>query len=214
MKNIVIGTILSTSLLVSACSMGTSTQEQLTNNLTKVFEEEKGYRDAQNELPELEKSEQTTFNSVMEMTQEQKEEVAAKAAELTASVNDRLALLEKENDSIQAASSSLSTFDGLIKEVDEKDVKKSLTSLKDSMEERYEAHDIIYNEYQKLTSLQTELYEMLTDEETEQAQLQEQVAKVNAQNEIVQSAIDAFNESTKKVNETKTTVYDLMNEGN
>jgi len=214
MKKIVIGTILSTSLWLSACSLGTSAQDQLTNNLTKVYEEEQGYRDAQKEMPELEKKEQSTFNAVMEMTQEQKEEVAAKATELNASVQDRLELLEKENESIQAAFSSMSSFDGLIEDTKEKDVKKSLTSLKDSMEERYEAHEVVYDEYQNLTSLQTELYNMLPEEETEQAHLQEQVAKVNAQNELVQSAIDAFNEATKKVNETKKSVYDLLNEEN
>ncbi|HSO58214.1 MAG TPA: YkyA family protein [Paenisporosarcina sp.] len=53
---------------------------------------------------------------------------------------------------------------------------------------------------------------MLADENTEQAQLQEQVDKVNKQNDVVQSAINAFNDATKKVNETKSSVYDSLDE--
>lgn len=212
MKKYVIGTVLSTSILLSACSIGTSTQEQLTDNLAKVYEEEKGYRDAQEQLAELEKKEQSMFNSVMELTQEDQEAVAGKVTELNASVSDRLALLEKENESISAAQSTLSSFDQLIEDEKEEEEKESLASLKESMESRYEAYGTVYDEYQNLTALQTELYEMLPNEETEQVQLQEQVAKVNEQNDIVQSAINAFNESTQKVNETKTSVFDNFKE--
>jgi len=211
MRKYVIGAVLSTSILLSGCSIGTSTQEHLTDNLAIVYEEEQGYRDAQERIAELEKKEQSTFNEVMELTQEDKEAVASKVTELKTSLTERLALLEKENESIQGALSSLSSFDKLIEDAKE-DEKKTLVSLKQSMEARYEAYEVVYDEYQKLSTLQTELYDMLPNEKTEQVQLQEQVVSVNNQNELVQSAINAFNETTKEVNETKTTVFDTFNE--
>ncbi|WP_075617413.1 YkyA family protein [Paenisporosarcina indica] len=212
MKKYIIGAVLSTSLLLSACSIGTSTQEQLTDDLAKVYEKEKGYRDAQEQIAELEKKEQSTFNSVMELTQEDKEEVASKVTELKTSLTERLALLEKENESIQGALSSLSSIDKLIEDAKEEGEKKTLVSLKEAMEARYEAYEVVYDEYQKLSTLQTELYDMLPNEKTEQVQLQEQVVNVNKQNDVVQSSINAFNETTKKVNETKTAVFDTLNE--
>ena len=213
MKKIVIGTILSTSILLSACSMGaSSSEEKLSASLEKVYEEEQGYRDAQQQLAELEKKEQSTFNAAMELTQQQKDDVALKVEELKASLNERLTLLNEENESIEKAQDSLTSFEDLVEDTKDEAVKTSLQDLKTSIEDRYEAHEVVSNEYQKLTELQITLYDMLEDEETEQAQLQEQVILVNKQNEDVQSAINAFNEATKKLNEMKASVYDSFDE--
>jgi chromosome segregation ATPase len=213
MKKIVIGTFLSTSLLLSACSMGaSSSEEKLSASLEKVYEEEQGYRDAQQQLAELEKKEQSTFNAAMELTQQQKDEVSLKVEELKASLTERLTLLKEENESIGKAQDSLTLFEGLVEDTKDEAVKTSLLDLKTSIEERYEAHEVVSNEYQKLTDLQITLYDMLEDEETEQEQLQEQVILVNKQNDVVQSAINAFNEATKKLNEMKSSVYDSLDE--
>jgi hypothetical protein len=213
MKKIVIGTFLSTSLLLSACSMGaSSSEEKLSASLEKVYEEEQGYRDAQQQLAELEKKEQSTFNAAMELTQQQKDDVALKVEELKASLTERLTLLKEENESIGKAQDSLTVFEDLVEDTKDEAVKTSLLDLKTSIEDRYEAHEVVSNEYQKLTDLQITLYDMLEDEETEQAQLQEQVILVNKQNDIVQSAINVFNEATKKLNEMKSSVYDSLDE--
>ncbi|WP_342541864.1 YkyA family protein [Paenisporosarcina sp. FSL H8-0542] len=212
MKKIVIGTVLSTSLLLSACSIGTSVEQQLSDSLTKIYEEEQGYRDAQAKLAELEKKEQLTFNQTMELTQEQKEKVGAKVEEMKLSLTERLTLLKEENDSIKGAQESLSSLDKIVEEAKEDQIKSSVSELQATMDARYEAHDVVSDEYQKLTDLQSDLYEMLANEETQQEELQEHVTKVNVQNELVQSAINAFNDATKKINEQKESVYDSLQE--
>lgn len=212
MKKIVIGTVLTTSLLLSACSIGTSVEQQLSDSLTKVYEEEQGYRDAQAKLAELEKKEQLTFNQTMELTQEQKEKVGAKVEEMKLSLTERLTLLKEENDSIKGAQESLSSLDKIVEEAKEDQIKSSISELQTAMDARYEAHDVVNDEYQKLTDLQSDLYEMLANEETQQEELQEHVTKVNVQNELVQSAIIAFNDATKKINEQKESVYDSLQE--
>lgn len=212
MKKIVFGTFLSTSILLSACSIGVTTEEKLSETLATIYEEEQGYRDAQQQLAVLEKKEQNTFNSSMELTQEQQEEVSIKVEELKSSLMERLTLLNEENESIENALASLSSFDSLIDDVKEEEIKTSLIDLKSLIETRYQAHDVVSKEYQKLTDLQTVLYDMLVDEETEQAQLQEQVLKVNEQNDIVQSSINEFNEATIELNELKVSIYDSLDE--
>jgi peptidoglycan hydrolase CwlO-like protein len=106
MKKIVIGTFLSTTLILSACSIGASNDEKLSDTLAKVYDEEQGYRDAQQKLAELEKKEQSTFNEAMKLTQEQKDEVTLKVEELKASLSERLTLLKEENESIDKAQES------------------------------------------------------------------------------------------------------------
>ena len=212
MKKIVIGTFLSTTLILSACSIGASNDEKLSDTLAKVYEEEQGYRDAQQKLAELEKKEQSTFNEVMKLTQEQKDDVTLKVEELKASLSERLTLLKEENESIDNAQESLTSFEEIVEDAKKEEVKSSLTDLKTLLESRYEAHEVVSSEYQKLTDLQRTLYKMLEDENTEQTQLQEQVDKVNKQNDVVQSAINAFNDVTKKLNETKSSVYESLDE--
>lgn len=210
MKKIVIGTFLSTSLLLSACSIGAPNDEMLSETLAKVYEQEQGYRDAQEKLAELEKKEQSTFNETMKLTQEQKAEVTLKVEELKASLSERLTLLKEENESMKNAQESLSSFEAIVDDTKDEEVKTALNNLKSLLETRYEAHEVVSSEYQKLTDLQIELYDMLADEKTEQAQLQEQVLNVNKQNDVVQSAINAFNEATKEVNATKSSVNDSL----
>ncbi len=212
MKKMIMNTVLSTTLLLSACSLGTSTQEQLSDSLTKLYEEEQGYREAQEKMGELEKKEQITFNSTMELTQEQKDEVTLKVKELKDSLSERLSLLNQEVESIHNAQASLISLDELIEDTKEEKIKTSLNNLSNALENRYAAHQVVSDEYRKITVLQEDLYNMLADEKTEQNELEEQVQRVNEQNEIVQSAIDAFNEATKNVNKTKAIVYDNLTE--
>lgn len=210
MKNGWMGLVLASTLMLSACSFGASTEAQLTDVLADVYKEEKGYRDAQEELTILEKQEQTTFNEVMELTQEEKEKVATHVEELKTSVSKRLTLLEKENDSMENAQTSLSAYDDIINETKDKKTKLPLKELKKALEARFEAHELVNKEYIGLTELQQKLYDLLPNEETEQAELQEQVVLVNEQNNKVQSAITAFNESTKVLNKLKTNVYSTL----
>jgi len=209
MKKGLMGFVFVSSLFLTACTFGDSTESQLTDVLSNVYEEEKGYRDAQTELAKLEKEEQTTFNQVMELTQKDKEQVTILADELEASVSKRVTLIEQESNSMENAENSLSGFEDILKDSKD-DESKVLKELRTALEARYEAHENVSKEYLALTDLQQKLYALLPKEETEQAVLQEQVVLVNEQNEKVQSAIEAFNDSTKEANELKKTVYNTL----
>ncbi len=202
-----LGFIIGFTLLLSACTFGEdSTGTQLTEVLSDVYDKEEGYRDAQEELSELEKQEQTTFNEVMELTQKDKEKVATLASELESSVSKRLTLLEQETKAMEDAQTSLAAFEDLLKDSKDEETKSLLEELKNALDNRYTIHESVTEEYLELAELQQTLYGLLSNEETKQIDLQEQVDLVNAQNEKVQSAILAFNESTKEVNKVKETL--------
>ncbi|MFX3674253.1 MAG: YkyA family protein [Paenisporosarcina sp.] len=209
MKKGWIGSVLVSTLFLSACTFGDSTQTQLTDVLSGVYEEEKGYRDAQKELAILEVEEQTTFNEVMKLTQKDKEQVTTLADELETSVSKRVALIEQEANSMENAQNSLSKFEDILKDSKDEET-KGLEDLKSALGARYEAHEKVSKEYLNLAELQKNLYGLLPKEDTKQAFLQEQVVLVNEQNEKVKSAIDAFNESTKHSNELQEKVYSTL----
>lgn len=210
MKKSWLGLTIASSLLLSACTFGESTDTQLSNVLSEVYEKEEGYRDAQEELSELETHEQETFNSVMELTQKDKEKVTTLANELENSVSKRKTLLEQEIESMEDAQASLAAFEELLNDTKDEEVKSLLVELEEALNNRFDAHDLVTEEYIKLAELQQTLYGLLPNEETKQIELQEQVDLVNSQNEKVQSAIQAFNDSTQEVNRIKETIYSTL----
>ena len=63
------------------------------------------------------------------------------------------------------------------------------------------------------TSLQKELYGMLIAEEIELKGLKDKVGEVNEQNEVVQLAVNSFNDATVKVNVLKEDVFSSLQKG-
>ena len=210
MKKGLIGIVLSSTIVLSGCTFGASAHEQLSEALSTIYEEEKGYREAQKELASLEKKEQKTFNEVMALTQEDTEKVKTLVSELNDSVEQRLALLEEEKQSMKNAEEKVSAIEDVASEVKDDKSKTSIKELDKALDDRYAAHDKVSTEYEALTEKQTVLYEMLLNEETKQEDLQKQVAEVNSQNDKVQEAIQTFNESTIAINELKSNVYSTL----
>ncbi|MFC4409363.1 YkyA family protein [Chungangia koreensis] len=211
MNRIIIISLFSFILLLSGCSFGTSTESSLNDVLSKVYEDEEGYRTAQEQLSELEKNEQTSFKEMMELTQEQKEELSAKVSEMETSLEERLKLISAEEESINQAEETFKEIDGVIEQAEEEDVKGILQDMKAEMTERFSMHEEFIKQYEQLSELQRSLYAMLADNQTEMPALQNKVKEVNVQNDAVQKVIAQFNEHTKIFNDLKNEVYEKFN---
>lgn len=211
MKRIVSAGIFTSVLLLSACS-GPAAGEQLDAVLNDTFDAEKEYRETQKKMEELEKDEQQLFESIMALTQEQQDEVDSKAEEALASAQERLELLAAEKESMGNAQENFKEIDTVIAETDDDQLEKELGSLKEKMQERFDAHGQFTEAYETLNGLQQELYTMLMDEETELKTMQEKALEVNEQNTAVQDAVTAFNNSTEQFNEMKNQILDNLKE--
>ena len=211
MKRIVSAGIFTSVLLLSACS-GPAAGEQLDAVLNDTFDAEKEYRETQKKMEELEKDEQQLFESIMALTQEQQDEVDSKAEEALASAQERLELLAAEKESMGNAQENFKEIDTVIAETDDDQLKKELGSVKEKMQERFDAHGQFTEAYETLNGLQQELYTMLMDEETELKTMQEKALEVNEQNTAVQDAVTAFNNSTEQFNEMKNQILDNLKE--
>lgn len=187
-------------LLLSACSLGESTEQKLSNILTEIYDLESDYRDVQTQLTEIEQKEQANFQSMMELTKDQKEELTTKVEETSTLLNERLNLLEKESASINKASDKLTAIDTLISESEESE-KKAIQKIDEALKNRYDSYGDLTEQYNSLASLQESLYNMLIEEEADVATIQQQVVEVNKQNEVVQQAVEKFNELTAQLNQ-------------
>lgn len=197
-------------LLLSACSFGENTEEKLSNILTEIYNSESDYRDVQIELSETEKKEQANFQSMMELTKDQKEELTKLVDETASLLEKRLELVKKESASIKKASEKMVDIDTLISNTKDDSEKDNLKKMEEALKNRYAAYDDLTEQYNNLANLQDELYNMLIEEDAEVKTIQDKVAKVNEQNEVVQKAVDKFNELTTQLNHVKEKVFDSL----
>ncbi|WP_318616063.1 YkyA family protein [Sporosarcina sp. YIM B06819] len=202
----IMGFIVLVSLVLAGCTLGSSIEQQLADAMTAMNSAEKNYREAQSELTDLENLEQQLFNETMKLTQQQQEELTTKVAELEALLDKRLGKLEQEEVSMVKAKAFARDLDAIIEKAEEP-VKAGVEGLKNKVNERYVQHAEFITAYKKLAALQKELYEMLRVEKIQLVELKDQVNDVNAQNEIVQSAVTSFNELTEEVNVQKDDVF-------
>ena len=113
---------------------------------------------------------------------------------------------------MKKAMENVTSFDKVIEKAEE-DLKGEIKELKEALTARYNDHSVFVEEYKKLSEIQKELYSSVIAEEADVEKLQGLVSDVNEQNELVKSTIEAFNESTIKVNEMKAKVFkDLKKE--
>lgn len=197
-------------LLLTACSFGESTEEKLSNVLTEIYETEKGYREVQPLLAETELKELTNFQSMMELTQDQQDELSAQVEATATLLEERLALVKKEKESIAKANEKLADLEAVISDAKEESEKESIRLVEEALKNRYAAHDKLVEQYNSLASLQESLYNMLVDEEANVTSIQEKVAEVNKQNEVVQHSVKEFNDLTTHLNEVKDQAFSTL----
>lgn len=196
-------------LALSGCSIGQSTEKQLSETLNKMNETEADYRDTQSKLTELEKEEQKTFNETMELTKEDVDKLRSKIGELEALLDERLSFIDKEEAAMNDAEEFVKELDAIAEEASDSGSGQIL-KLKEAAEKRYDLHSNFIGEYKKLAAMQKEFYGMLSVEDVELDDLQKKVEEVNAQNAVVQTAITEFNEATKKVNSLKEDAFSSL----
>lgn len=193
-------TFLMGTLILAGCSANAG--EELDGVLQETHAAEQDYRDVQGQLEELEQQEQGIFESIMALTQDEREQVGTQAEEAVALVEERLELLQTEQDSIESAEETFAEIDAVIEEADE-EFKGDLTALKEKMNERFTAHHDFTAQYESLADLQKELYQLLPNEETDIETLQAKTVEVNEQDTVTEEAVAVFNTLTEEFNEMK-----------
>ncbi|WP_060209612.1 YkyA family protein [Sporosarcina koreensis] len=209
MKKKVVSLLAVGMLTLTGCSIGQSTEKQLSETLTKMNESETAYRDTQSKLTELEQTEQKTFTETMELTKEDVDKLRSKISELETLLDDRLAFLDKEEAAMKEAEGFVEELDTIGEKASESE-SGQIIKLKDAAEKRYALHSTFIDEYKKLAAIQKEFYGMLSAQDVGLDELKQKVKEVNEQNAMVQTAITEFNEATKEVNSLKEDVFSSL----
>ncbi|GEN83973.1 hypothetical protein SLU01_22850 [Sporosarcina luteola] len=209
MKKKMIGLLAVGMLVMSGCSIGASTEKQLSDTLSKMNDSESGYRSNQSKLTDLEKDEQTTFTETMDLTKEDIDKLRGKVDELEKLIDERLNHLGEEESSMKEAKGFIEELEPIAEKASDSE-KDQIMKLKNAVQNRYDLHGKFVEEYKKLSSIQKEFYSMLSDEKIELTDLKQKVEEVNGQNSNVQTAINEFNEATIEVNSLKDALFSSL----
>lgn len=209
MRKLLISIVILASVLLAGCSFGETTEEKLSIILGDIYDAEKTYRDNQKTLQELEETEQQLFNDTMALTKEETDLVTDNVTELQDMLEQRLVIVLEEAESMKKARALVAELD-VVAEKAEAEEQVQIAKLKEAIQHRYQTHDLFVENYNELTALQKELYEMLLEKETEATKLDEHVDAINEENQEVMLAVEEFNKATVELNQIREEVFESI----
>jgi len=201
-----IGIVSVSTLLLSGCTFGDSSEQQISEVLQQMHTAEEGYRSVQDDMNAAEQKEYTLFEEVLSLEQEQTEELTTKIDEMKASLNERKELVATEKESMDSALAA-SDFSEL--EVDQ-DVQALIDQIDAAYDARYATYENLYTNYESLLTLQETMYDEMLGEEVSIEAIRELVQQVNAQNDQVQQLVTEMNEQTEEFNRVTDEVFETL----
>ncbi|PXW92639.1 putative cell-wall binding lipoprotein [Streptohalobacillus salinus] len=199
--------LLLSSMFLFACS-GENTQEDMYEHMEESVQLETEFVEQQQSIKTLEEEEQAIYQEIKDLGIDQYEEITALADEAIASIESRRELTETERESIEASKEEFDNIIPLIDDLEDETLQTRANEMVDAMENRYNAFIALNDAYQTSLDYDSELYQLLKDEELEEEAFTEQVEKVNAQYQVVIEENQAFNDATDQFNEAKRAFYD------
>ncbi len=194
------------SLVLSGC-FGPSPEENIYKTLEEVVSLENTFKKQQQPLLELEKKESDLYNKIMDLGMKEFDQVVTLAKEATTVVEEREEKIQTEYDSIMSSKEKFEAISGEIENIDDETLSASANKLKNTMEDRYQSYETLYENYKTSLSLDKELYTMLQKEDLKIDELETHITKINAAYKAVMEQNEHFNKLTEKYNEQKMDFY-------
>lgn len=184
-----------------------SPEQQVFDVLEKVVTLENSFVDQQGSLVKLEEQEKEIYDKIIGLGMKEHDQLVELSDEAISLIEERKKHMKKERESIVASKQEFSTLPPIIKKIEKKELKKEANQLFKVMNQRYEAHDAMYDNYLAGLNLDTELYEMFKRKNLTLEELEDQIKQINETYEKVLEENEKFNEQTKRYNEVKLAFY-------
>jgi hypothetical protein len=194
------------SLSLTGC-LGPSPEEKMYNVMEEVVKEEKGFEEQQQPLVDLEKKERELYDKMISLGGKEHAQLVELADEALKTVADRKKHIDLEQESLDASKEKFKSVATITKEIKDEKLKNKANELNKIMIKRYEIHNDLFEEYQLGIKYDTELYNMLKQEDVSLDKLEEQVSKINETYDKVLKTNEEFNSQTKKYNNAKLDFY-------
>lgn len=199
------GGILFFTIMVSGCSA--SPEEEIQSILEAAVQKEKGFEEQQTPITESEKKEKQLYGQIIGLSMKEFDRIVRLSDDALKNIENREELIEKERKSILSAKEEFNKMKDKIKDIEDKKIRQQAIKVKETMDNRYAAHDELYKSYKESLSLDKQLYELFKKEDLKMDTLQEQINKINATYQKVLVANKKFNEETERYNKEKEALY-------
>lgn len=201
-------------LSIVACTLAScshNVHDEIFAHLEAALELEQEFIESQEKLNELEERDMEIYDVLMELDAVDEGRLQSLTDEALQNVSERMKLLEEERNSIIQSKEEFQKIEPLIEEVEKDAIKEKLENLFQTMMERYEAYDEVYETYVESLYLTENLYNHFKNEAAYTV-LYETLEEVNRSYEKLFKANDKFNVLTKQYNRLKQEYYDMMGE--
>lgn len=200
------GLFMITFLLLTGCTFGDSTEQQLSEVLQAMHDAEEGYRSVQGDLNSIEQSEYKLFEEILALEQQQQDVLQEKVTELNDLADERKELLATEKASMEEAYEA-KDFSQL--EIEEEH-QTYIDDISAAYDTRYASYGEVYSNYEELLEIQSSLYSEMIKEDVSIDVIREKIQQVNAQNEKVQQTVSAMNTATEEFNSVTEKVFEAL----
>ncbi|PLR75847.1 hypothetical protein CU633_18960 [Bacillus sp. V3-13] len=200
-------------VLLAGCLGQQSAPEKMYEIMEKVVSLEESFEKQQEPLLNLEKEEKELYGKIIGLGMKEYDQIVKLSDEALTMVDKREKHMEAEVKSINVSEKEFRKLEGMIKDIDDKELKKQADDLYGTMQKRYDAHRVLADNYSKGLEYDRELYEMFKQKDLTIGQLEEQVNKINATYEKVLETNEQFNVHTEDYNNKKRKFYETAGLG-
>ncbi|SFC03779.1 Putative cell-wall binding lipoprotein [Bacillus sp. OV322] len=200
---------------LSGCFGSSSPEEQIQETLQNTVNQEKAFEKQQKPITDLEKQENAYYQQIIKLGMPQYDQIVSLSDKAIENIKKREQLVEKERKSIISSQDEFKKMDSEISDIDKKDVKKTAVTMQKTMDQRYKAHEKLYNLYKKSLADNKELYQLFKKKDLKMDELQTQIDKINQSYDKVMAENKHFNSLTDQYNKEKKAFYkkaELKNE--
>ncbi|SES39412.1 YkyA family protein [Salipaludibacillus aurantiacus] len=195
----------SAALVFTSGCFGDDSVEQMYEKFEESVEIENQIEDKQEPLVDAEQTEMNLYEEMLTLSSV--EEIEPLADEAIESAEERRTLMEEEENLIEESFVIFQEAEEHLEDIDEEEVRTAGENVVQTMHERYEVYQELFNTYMTSIDEDIALYEMIKDEDAEAEELQEQHETVNDIYGEISSLNEEFNQLTNEYNEAKMEFY-------
>lgn len=194
-------------IVLAGCSFGDQPADKIYNHLEDAAKKEQDFSKDQQKLGKKEDKEQSLYKKAIKLDKKKLDQVVSLSKQAADIAKERKKLMDDEKDSLGSSYDEFKKAKPVVKDLDEADTKKKANQAVKAMEKRHQAFSNLYKAYDRSTSLDTKLYEMLQDKKLKPEALKKQVDEINKKYQAVNKAKDEFNTFTDQYNQAKKAFY-------
>lgn len=204
--------ILFLTLILVACNKEKDVSDEIFNHLHNTVQVEKKFIENQEKILKLEESEQKLYNDITNLSSEDHRLIKELSIDAIELLKERHKYIEQEKESINESRMEFNEIKPLLDKIRNENQAKLANEMFDTMADRYEAYEEVYERYTESIEHTTELYLLLQEKKTSENKIFAVLTKVNNSYDDVLHATESFNDETILYNRLKEEYYELASE--